>query len=107
MAKAKEISDLRKYIADLKSIRSDIHKILDEDDEKQISRAAKHYPNKVNQLLIQRNIKSASSVFPFFDLAFFNLRKKRIDLIDLNLSRDDRDLLWDVIRIIERELEEL
>ena len=107
MVEDKEYSDLKKYIADLKSIRSDIHKILDEDDEKQISRAAKHYPKKTNRLLIQRNIKSASSVFPFFDLALLNLRKKRIDLIDLNLSRENKDLLWDVIRIIERELEEL
>jgi hypothetical protein len=84
MAEDKELSELRKYTTDLKTIKSEVF-----------------------QLLTQRNIKSASSLFPFLDLAFFQNRKQDIELLDLNNKKDDINLLWDVIRRIDRELEEL
>ena len=105
MSEEKEYSELEKYISELKTLRSDIYKILDAGDAKEISRAAKHFPVVLNHLLTQRNIKSASGFPPFFVLAFMNLRKPDIELIDLNLQKDDKDLLRDTIQLIDRELE--
>ncbi len=107
MAEDKEVSEHRKYTTDLNTIKSEVSQILDKGTEKDLSRAAKHYPGKLNHLLTQRNIKSASGFFPFLDLAFFHKRKQDIDLLDLNYEKDDIDLLWDVIRRIDRELGEL
>ena len=105
MLEEKEISEQKKYRADLKLIMSELTQILDKGTEKDISRAARHYPAKLNQLLAGRNIKSASGIIPFFDLAFIHQRRQNIDLVDLNSKKDDADLLWDVIRRIERELD--
>ncbi len=107
MVEDKELSEFKGYITDLYAIKSEVIQILDNDHKKDLSRAAKHYPGKLNHLLTKRNIKSASGLFPFFDLAFINKRKQDVDLIDLNLIKDDIDLLWDVIRRIDQELEVL
>ena len=107
MAEEKELSELREYITDLKTIKSEVFQVLEESNEKDLSRASKHYPGKLNHLLTKRNIKSARGLFPFLDLAFFQKRKQDIDLLDLNFKKDNIDLLWDVIRRIDRELEEL
>jgi len=104
MATKKEFSESREYIADLKAIRSEVYQILEKSSEKELSRAAKYYPGKLNHLLTKRNIKSVSGVLPFIDLAFMQKRKQNIDLLDLNVKKDDIDLLRDVIRRINREL---
>ena len=107
MTEDKELSELREYMTDLKTIRSEVNQILEKRNESALSRAAKHYPRKLNLLLTKRNIKSASGIIPFFDLAFFQKRKPDIDLLDLNLHKDDIALLYDVIRRIDRELDEI
>ena len=107
MVKDKELSELREYIIDLKAIKSEVFQVLEENNEKDLSRASKHYPGKLNHLLTKRNIKSARSIFPFLELLFFQKRKQDIDLIDLNYKKDDIDLLWDVIRRIDGELDDL
>jgi hypothetical protein len=105
MAEDKELAKARKYYSDLKSLRSEILNILDKRDTKKISRAAKYYPERVNQLLIQRNIRSASVLFPFFDLAMLQERKQNMDLIDLNTPKTESGLLEDTVRRINREFE--
>jgi len=107
MATNKEFSKLKKYVADLKTIRSEVTQILEKSNEKVLSRGAKHYPSRLNHILIERNIKSASGIFPFFDLAFIQKRKQDLDLLDLDSEKDDIDLLHDVIRRIDLELGEL
>ena len=107
MAEHKELSEISEYITDLKTIKSEVSQVLEEGNEKDLSRASKHYPGKLNHLLTKRNIKSARSIFPFLELLFFQKRKQDIDLLDLNIKKDNIDLLWDVIRRIDRELEEL
>ncbi len=106
MAKDKEFSEIQEYISALKAARSEISQILEENNEKALSRAAGYYPVKMNQLLTERNILSVRSIFPFIDLAAFQKRKQDIDLINLNLKKDDTELLWDVLRRIDQELEE-
>jgi hypothetical protein len=105
MAEDKEFSKQRKYYTDLRLIKSEILKVLDQSDEKKISRAVKVYPIRINHLLMKRNIKSASVLLPFFDLAWLQKRKQDIDLIDLNTPKNDIDLLKDTIRRIDREFE--
>ena len=107
MAEDPESSEIREYITDLKTIKSAVFQVLHEGNKKDLSSAAKQYPVKLNHLLTKRNIISGSGLFPILDMAFLNLRKQDIELIDLNSKKDDIDLLWDVIRRIERELEEL
>lgn len=104
MVEEKEISEQRKYNTDLKVVLSEVTQILEKGTEKDLYRAAKYYPAKLNQLLAGRNIKSASGLIPFFDLAFIHQRRQNVDLVDLNSKKDDVDLLWDVIRRIEQEL---
>ena len=106
MAKEKEFLETQEYISALKAAKSEISHILDENNEKALSRAAEYYPVKINQLLTERNILSVRSIFPFIDLAAFLERKQDIDLIDLNLKKENAELLWDVIRGIDQELEE-
>lgn len=106
MAKEKEFSEIQEYISALKAAKSEISQTLDENNEKTLSRAAEYYPVKINQLLTERNILSVRSIFPFIDLAAFQERKQDIDLIDLNLKKENAELLWDVIRGIDQELEE-
>ena len=107
MAKDKEFSETQEYISVLQAARSEISQILDENNEKALSRAAEYYLIKINQLLTERNILSVRSIFPFIDLATFQNRKQNIDLIDLNLKKENAELLLDVIRKIDQELEEL
>ena len=107
MAEDKEFSEIQGYISVLKAVKSEISQLLEENNEKTLSGAAEYYPVKINQLLTERNILNVRGVFPFMDLAFFQKRKQDIDLIDLNLMRDDTELLRDVIRRIDQELEEL
>ena len=107
MTEDEEFSKLREYISDLKIIKSEILKTLDECDEKKISQAAKHYPERLNHLLMKRNIKSVSVLFPFFDLPILQERAKDIDLIDLNIKNNNIDLLEEVFRRIDQEFEEL
>jgi len=54
---------------------------------------------------MKRNIKSASLLFPFFDLAWLQKSKQDIDLIDMNTPKNDIDLLKDTIRRFDREFE--
>lgn len=103
----KDLSEIREYITDLKTIKSEVIQILGEDHERTISKAAEHYTVKLNQLLTQRNIKSANVIFPVFELTFINKREQDVDLINLNLAKDDIELLWDVVRRIDQELENL
>ena len=107
MAEDKEFSERQEYISTLKAARSEISHILGENNEKTLSRAAEYYPVKINQLLTERNILSVRSIFPFIDLAAFQNRKQNIDLLDLNLKKEDAELLGDVIRRIDQELEVL
>ena len=107
MAEDKEFSEIQEFISELKAIKSEISHILDENNEKALSRAAEYYPVKINLLLTERNILSVRSIFPFIDLAAFQNRKQNIDLIDLNLKKENAELLWDVIRRIDQELEVL
>ena len=107
MAEEKEFSEIQEYISALKAIKSEIYQILDENNDKALSRAAGYYPVKINLLLTERNILSVTSIFPFIDLAAFQNRKQNIDLIDLNLKKENSELLWDVIRRIDQELEVL
>lgn len=105
MVDEKDYSEQRKYSTELRLILSDVTQILDKGTEKDISRAARHYPSKLNQLLTRRNIKSARGLIPFFDLAFIEQRRQNIDLVDLNNKKENTDLLKDVVRRIERELD--
>lgn len=107
MATNKDLSGLREYIAELETIRSEVNHVLEKGSKKGISSAAKYYPGKLNHLLTGRNIKSISGFPPFFDLAFMEKRKQDIVLLDLNASKDGIDILNDVIRRIDRELDEL
>ena len=107
MAEDKEIKEIHEYISALKAIKSEIYQILEDNNEKALSRAAEYYPVKINQLLIQRNILNVRSIFPFIDLGVFQERKQNIDLIDLNLKKENSELLCDVIRRIDQELEVL
>lgn len=100
-----ELSGIEKYITDLKSIKSKVHQVLEERNEKDLSKASKHYPGKLNHLLTKRNIKSAQGLFPFLDLAFIQKREQDIDLLVLNSRKDDIEKLWDINRRIDRELE--
>lgn len=106
MSGDKEYTEGRAYIKNLKSIRSEVFQILHEEESKAISDAAKYYPVRLNHLLTQRNIRSVSGVFPFMDLAMLDQRKQNMNLIDLNVEKDDTELLWEVIRIIDRELDQ-
>ena len=107
MAEDKKLSDIREYISDLKTIKSEVGQILDVNNEKDLFGAAKHYPGKLNLILTKRNLKSVSGVFPFLDLAFMDQRKQDIDLLDLNSTKDSMDHLWDVIHRIDQELNSL
>ena len=106
MTADKEFTEGREYIKNLKSIRSEVFQIIREEDSKAISEAAEYYPVKLNHLLMQRNIRSVSGVFPFMDLAMLDQRKQNPDLIDLNAEKDDTELLWEVIRAVDRELDQ-
>lgn len=107
MIEDKEFTELQEYIKDLKAVRSEVLQIISEKDDKEFAKAANYYPVKVNQLLTQRNIESASGCFPFLDLAFITKRKENLELLELNTKKDDIDQLRDVIKRIDQELEEL
>ncbi len=106
MPEDKEYAAFRAHLDDLKLVASEVSKILKEGSVEDISRAAKHYPVKLNHLLLKRNIKSARAIFPFVDLALIQERKPNIRLLNLNYKKDDRELLWDVIRRVEVEIAE-
>ena len=106
MPEDKDYAAFRAHLDDLKLMTSEVSKILKEGSEEEISRAAKHYPGKLNHLLLKRNIKSARSIFPFVDVALFQERKPDLRLLDLNNKKEDRELLWDIIRRIEAEFAE-
>ena len=107
MPENKEFEELKEYVNDLKIIKSEVLKVFDGGNENDLSRASKHYPEKLNHLLTKRNIENARVVIPFLDLPFLKERKEDIDLIDLNQKKENIDLLRDVIQRIDRELEEL
>ena len=103
----KESYELKDYIYDLKLIKSEVAQIIKEGNDKELAQAAKHYPGKLNHLLIKRDLKSTTLIFPFIDLPIFNRRKQNIELLDLNAYKDDIEILWAVFRRIDTELEEL
>ena len=105
MAEDKEFQAARRYFAELNLIKSEVLEILDEGDEKKIVRAARKYPERLNHLLMKRNIKSATILFPFIDLPILQERKKELDLIDLNTPKNEIELLEELIRRIDREFE--
>ena len=79
------------YIYDLKQMKSEVAHILKEGDDKELVMAAKHYPGKLNHLLLKKDLKSVTLIFPFIDLPLFNKRKQNIELLDLNVIKDDSD----------------
>lgn len=87
-------------------MKSEVSGILNKGSEEEVSKAAEYYPGKLNHLLLRRNIKSVRGIFPFLDLALFQERKKDPRLMDLNIEKDSRELLWDFIRRIEVEIAE-
>lgn len=99
-----EESNTREYISALKKIKTEVGQILSELNQKEIFRASKHYPERLNRLLTERNIKSVRGLFPFMDLAFIKKRKDNLELVDLNSPKKSAELLQDVIRRIDREL---
>ena len=103
----KEAYELKDYIYDLKQMKSEVAHTIKEGDDKELVMAAKHYPGKLNHLLLKRDLKSTTLIFPFIDLPIFDKRKQNIELLDLNVIKDDSEILWDVFRRIDRELEEL
>ena len=105
MTEEKEFSKQRKYYTELKLVKSEIVEILEERDENRIARAAKYYPVRINQMLMKRNIISATVLFPFLDLALLKRRKQEIELIDLNAPKNDISLLRETILRIDREFE--
>ena len=106
MSEKKEYLEYKRYLQDLRNIRSEVHRIINHGSEKEMSRAAKHYPGELNRLLVSRNIKNLRIIVPFFELALLKERNPELRLIDLNMDRKDIDLLWDVIRRIDQEFEE-
>ena len=107
MKKDHETAETRDYIMDLKKIRSTVIHVIDEGNTRKMARAARLYPVKLNQLLMQRNIKHIDVLFPFMDLAMIEKHKKDLDLIDLDTKREDMDLLWRVVHRIDNEFEGL
>jgi hypothetical protein len=106
MSEKKEYLEYKRYLQDLRNIRSEVHRIINHGSEKEMSRAAKNYPGKLNHLLVSRNIKNLRIIVPFFELALLKERNPELRLLDLNMDREDIDLLWDVIRRIDQEFEE-
>ena len=106
MSKDQEFASLTEYIKELNTVKSEVLQIISEKNEKALLNAAKYYPQKINQLLTQRNIESASGCFPFLIMGFINQKKQNLDLLDLNTEKDDIDKLWEVIRRIDQELED-
>lgn len=103
----KKAYELKDYICDLKQIKSEVAKIIKEGDDKELSQAAKQYPGKLNHILIKRDLKSTTLIFPFIDLPIFDKRKQNVELLDLNANKEDSEILWDVFRRIDTELEDL
>jgi hypothetical protein len=106
MPKEKEYLESKRYLQDLRNIRSEVHRIINDGSEKEMSRAAQHYPGTLNYLLVSRNIKNLRVIVPFFELALLKERNPELSLLDLNIDKDAVDLLWDVIRRIDQEFEE-
>lgn len=106
MSEKKELLEYKRYLQDLRNMRSEVHRIINHGSEKEMSRAAKHYPGKLNRLLVNRNIKNLRVIVPFIDLALLMERNPELRLLDLNVNRENVDLLWDVIRRIDEEFEE-
>ena len=52
-----------------------------------------------------KTIKSATILFPFIDLPLLEERKIKLDLIDLNTTKSDIELLQEIIQRIEQEFE--
>lgn len=95
--------EFKEYINNLRLMKSEVANILEEGDEMNISRAAKHFPVELNHLLVKRNIKSARAIFPFADLAVIQERDQDIQLLDLNTPRDKKVILESLILRIEQE----
>ena len=62
MTRDSEELALQDYLTDLKAIKSEVSKILEEVNENTLSRAAKHYPRELNRLLTERNIKQSLAI---------------------------------------------
>ena len=105
MSDDNESYELEDYISDLKKISAEVDQILKSEDDKEISRAAKYYPGRLNHLILKRNIKSISTFFPFIDLVLFQNRNKDVTLLDLNTESDDIEQLKNVVQKIAWELE--
>lgn len=106
MSEKEEYLEYKRYLKDLRNIRSKVHQIIYQGSDKEISKAAKHYPEKLNHLLVSRNIKNLRLIVPLFELALMKERNPELRLLDMNTDRENVDLLWDVIRRIDQEFEE-
>ena len=106
MSEKEEYLEYKRYLQDLRNIRSEVHRIINHGSETEMSRAAKHYSVELNRLLVSRNINNLNVIVPFFDLALLTERNPELRLLDLNKDSEDIDLLWDVIRRIDQEFEE-
>jgi len=107
MSVDKEYHERREYFSELIKIKSEVEKILEVGDEEEISRAVKYYPEKLNHLLVKRNLKSLTVLLPFIDLPIVQERTQNVNLIDLNIKKEDIELLNEIIQKILMVLEEV
>ena len=107
MSDDKEYQERREYFSDLIKIKSEVEKILEVGDEEEISRAARYYPEKLNHLLVKRNLKSVTVLLPFIDFPILQERKQNVHHIDLNIKKEDIELLKEIVRKIIMVLEEV
>jgi len=105
MSHDKEFYERQEYINELKKIKSEVEAILEDENDKELSRATKSYSTRINHLLVQRNIENVSGCFPFLDLAFIKKRNPNPELLDMNSEKDHIEQLRDIVRRIDRELE--
>lgn len=105
MKKEHEAIDLLDYIRGLKRIRSRVLHIIDNGEERMMKQAAISYSLKLNQLLIQRNIKHIDVLFPFFDLPVMEKHKKELDLVRINSEGEHLKILQNIVHRINKELE--
>ena len=67
----------------------------------------KDYHEKLNHLLVKRNLKSLTVLFPFIDLPIVQKRTQHVNLIDLNSKKEDIEQLKEIIQKTLMVLEEV
>ena len=105
MTDDKKYQEWKEYTNELKKIRSEVDAILEEGNDYEIKRAAKHYTKKANLIFVKRNMLRLT-IIPLIDIPNIEYRKQNIDLIDLNTRKDSREVLKEVLQKIMLKIEE-